>query len=365
MGSYIFSNKRLDEQSTAYSGVALHSDCNNNPGTNSVILQGPVGPQGTQGNRGDNGCPGYPGVLGPQGLQGPRGDYGGLGPMGPVGPQGPPGPPAPQTQCCQSCCQPCPPQPGPPGPQGPAGRTGPEGPQGLQGTQGLQGLEGPQGPAGVSCNQCNLIEDGSFDCNPIPLVWDVEIGVTRSDKSLIDTTNFKYIAHTGQYSARLQPFLDGTTWKKAYLAQVIEDVDPDCVCSSILKFWGARYDQKNGVNIDDPFSLNTRALVFCGDVRLQILAGTLNESEAFLSVSIPEGSANQVIIDAAGLVTEYDFESYYQMHDCVPCAGECSCDQTEITVVFIAEEINADTTAGTVGGVWYIDDVFYTGTPLI
>jgi len=244
------------------------------------------------------------------------------------------------------------------------GVAGPQGAQGTQGIQGLQGVQGEQGPAGVICNKCNLIEDGSFDCQPIPFSWDVEIGVTRSDKSPIDTASIKYISHTGQYSACLQPYLDGETWKKAYLAQVIENVNPECICSSNFKFWGARYDRKNGINTEDPFSLNTRALVFCGDVRAQILAGTLNESEAFLAISIPEGSVNQVQI-TADLIDDYDFESYFQMRDCIPCSGECFCDLTEVTVVFIAEEISALTTAGTEGGLWYIDDVFYDGNLLI
>jgi hypothetical protein len=163
----------------------------------------------------------------------------------------------------------------------------------------------------------------------------------------------------------LQPYLDGTTWKKAYLAQVIKDVDLSCICASNFQFWGARFDRKNGVNTTDPFSLNTRALVFCGDVRNQILSGTLNESEAFLTISIPEGSVNQVELDTSDQVTDYDFESYFQMRDCIPCFGECFCKLTEVTVVFIAEEVNAITTTGTLGGVWYIDDVFYTGNSLI
>ncbi|WP_416176467.1 hypothetical protein [Clostridium sp.] len=130
----------------------------------------------------------------------------------------------------------------------------------------------------------------------------------------------------------------------------------------ILNFGVARLDRKNGVDEEDSFSLNTRALVFCGDVRDDILAGTLNESDAFLSVSIPEGSINQVEIDdESNLINNYDFESYFQMNDCIPCSGDCSCDLNKVTVVFIAEEINADTADGTEGGLWYIDDVFLTG----
>lgn len=373
-------------------------------------LQGPRGDQGFQGQgfqgpKGDNGYPGYPGFPGPQGIQGPKGDQGCMGPQGipgpqgprgdpgcmgpagaqgPAGPQGiqgPPGPkgdPGPPSNCC-NCQLPGPPGPkGDTGPQGPKGDAGAQGPKGDTGAQGLKGDTGeqgpkgdtgPQGPPGKSCIHCNYIHDGSFDCMAIEDSWDVHINVSRSDQSIIDINNIKYIAHTGMYSAYLQPVLNaaGTAWEKAYLAQVIEGIDPYCFCFSKLRFWGARLDRRNGPVVSPmtrpAFSLRTSAFVFCGDVTGIINSGQpLNESDALIKIRIYEGVPNQVTeVAATHAISDYDFESYFGIKECCICPNECICTETKVSVVFVAEEIytpSQQTVPGTPGGIWYIDNVY-------
>ncbi|MFA9422061.1 MAG: hypothetical protein ACERLG_00670 [Sedimentibacter sp.] len=359
-------------------------------------IQGPKGDQGfygqgIQGPKGDIGCPGYPGFPGPQGIQGPKGDQGCMGPQGPQGlpgprgdtgsigpagpqglsgPQGVQGPPGPKgdsgTPCTCSNCQ----LPGPPGPrgeQGQKGDTGLQGPTGDTGPQGPQGNIGPQGPIGKSCVQFNNIENGSFDCLVIEDSWDVHINTTRSDQSIIDINSIKYIAHTGMFSACLQPRLNaaGTAWEKAYLAYVVDDIDQDCFCFSQLRFWGAKLDRRNGpivVPATSPASsLRTNAFVFCGDVTDLINSEIpINESDALIKIRIFEGVPNQVTENTlTNAITDYDFESYFGIKECCTC-NECTCTETKLTVVFVAEEIYApaeQTVPGTPGGIWYIDNV--------
>lgn len=75
-----------------------------NPGSNVVVVPGPVGPRGIDGK---DGAAGEPGAAGPPGVTGTSGPPGTVGSPGDVGPQGPSGPQ------------------GMPGPQGPEGPTGP------------------------------------------------------------------------------------------------------------------------------------------------------------------------------------------------------------------------------------------------
>lgn len=356
---------------------------------------GPPGPQGPQGPKGDAGCMG---PLGPQGLQGPKGDPGCPGPIGlqgPTGPEGPTGPPGPAgPQGCQGPPGPegptgpkgdpgpqgCPGPTGPEGPQGPAGPAGPAGPQGPAGPEGPEGPQGPKGDPGPPCCKCNLIQDGGFECEEIGDFWDVTIHVEKSNISMVDPLFINHISHSGRTSACLQPQpnIDGTAWEKATLAQVVDLpplVDGNQQCFFQLQFWGARLDRRNAAIVDplttEPWSLNTRALVFWGDVTQDIINGTLNENDADMRVRIFEGSPDQVFENTEGIF-DYDFESYVTLLNC-NCTIECDCKDaippgtTQATIVFIAEEVNAnpippDTiqSLGMEGSLWYIDDVIFS-----
>ena len=352
---------------------------------------GPPGPQGIQGPMGAQGCIGPPGSQGPKGDQGPLGPLGPQGPpglpgppgpsgppgppgsAGPPGPPGPPGPSAPSNSCCNCRCT------GPPGPKGdtgpqglrgdtgkpgPKGDTGPQGLRGDNGEQGPKGDTGSQGPPGEMCAHCNFVKDGSFDCLAIEDSWNIHQHVIRSDDSNIDETFILHVAHTGKYSACLQPQLNiaGTAWEKAYLAQVIDGIDPECFCFSQVRFWGARFDMENGTDTTKPFSLRTSAFLFCGDVTDKIKNGTLDESDAVIKIRIYEGTPNQVTENiTTHAVTDYDFESYFGIRDCCVCPNECICLGTKATIVFVAEEIYPPPlplpNPRPIGGIWYIDDV--------
>jgi hypothetical protein len=212
--------------------------------------------------------------------------------------------------------------------------------------------------------------------------WDVAINTEKSNapgqETKLDTTAINHISHSGLVSACLQTQVnaDRTGWEKAILAQVVDGIDPECFYE--LQFWGARLDEFNGTKVNPtstiPWSLNTRALVFWGDVTPSILDGTLNESDADIRIRIFEGSPNQVLVntDVPPLINDYDFESYRELLIC-DCTTTCGCADaippgtTQATIVFIAEEVNADPIPpvtvipdDVVGSTWYIDDVIFS-----
>ena len=283
---------------------------------------GPMGYPGTPGQAGPMGYPGYPGPVGPQGpkgdagcqgpmgppgLQGPRGDPGFQGPSGQVGPQGPPGPPG---ECCRGCCKNdccCPSHQGPKGdtgPQGPKGDTGPQGSKGDMGSQGLKGDTGgqgpkgdtgPQGPPGPCCKSCNHIVDGSLEAfpNAVGCCWFGK-NVDQSDvtnfffndftppnppaqgiatKVPITVTKYKYISHTFEHSACLQPKYnaDLNKFAPAYLMQVVDGIDTNC--SYQLQFWGAKFDYNYFKHLSsslNDYNLRVGAYVFWGDVSIAL-----------------------------------------------------------------------------------------------
>jgi hypothetical protein len=172
------------------------------------------------------------------------------------------------------------------------------------------------------------------------------------------------------FSACLSPVFNTVTnsWEKAYLAQVVEVNDIDCLCHTLLSFWGTRLDRQNGV--DDPnnplipqFSLRTRALVICGDVTGNLLLnGTLDESNVILEIEILPGVPNQIVLDTTAPIPniiDYNFESYMKFNNCNPCCSECDCLDTTVTIVFVAEEMNAKLDSTLSGGLWFIDDVTF------
>lgn len=375
--------------------------------------QGPLGPTGPQGPKGDSG---YPGPMGPTGCPGPKGDagpsgssgcQGAQGPAGPKGDAGPQGPTGSQGPKGDPGCDGKNGKDGKDGADGKDGRDGLPGAQGPAGSKGDAGPQGPQGPPGSCCNchsRCNLVNDSSLECFP-DLNCDNKcskwVGVNAS-KSPIITGNpqFKYISHTGQYSACLQPKVittpTGDVWQQAYLTQIICGIH--CNCFYELNFWGARLDNRNGANPNDPFSLRTTAYVFWGGkCKLTEILGDLNlpnseqilDSKAAIIVRIPEGVNNQVTITVVGTdvsVTDYDFESYSYLQKCTSCndcfsqqcgrdcncncnscnTNSCNCNcnndcdcTNEAVILFFAEEIYPPASPTAFGGIWYIDDVIF------
>lgn len=170
---------------------------------------------------------------------------------------------------------------------------------------------------------------------------------------------FRYVAHSGKYSARLQPMVNADNeWEKACLVQYIPDLDPDCPCHA-LHFWGARYDAKASSDTEEPWSLRTWALVFFRDAREEILNPNFkpDEADADLVLELPPGTADQIKVGEDYLVTEYDFESYHVY-------SSCSCTPPgpkEATIAFVAEATyKTPEIQGTIAGFWYIDDVMFT-----
>lgn len=405
-------------------------------------LQGPMGPTGPTGYQGNNGqvgpmgYPGYPGPpgpqgpkgdagcqgpLGPQGLQGPKGDPGCQGPPGPQGPSGPQGPPGPPGECCKGCCKNdcCPGQQGPKGDtgpqgpkgdtgqQGPKGDTGQQGPKGDTGAQGPKGDTGPQGPPGPCCKKCNHIFDYSLEAFPNAGCCWFGKNVTSSNVNnfyfndftppvppaqgiptqvTIAVTKYKYIAHTFEHSACLQPKYnaDLNKFEPAYLMQVVDGIDSNC--SYELKFWGAKFDYnyfKNlGSSLND-YNLRVGAYVFWGDVSIALsnflgdftkwpLTTTTNfclftPNPAF-TVVIPEGTPDQLDINGpidTPALSYYDFESYNYIQTCCISGSCCSlgtcCNNsipsgtTKATILFIAEALDPTKPSG----IWCIDDVSF------
>lgn len=257
-----------------------------------------------------------------------------------------------------SCCPHfiCPSPQGPPGPPGPKGEPGCPGPQGCQ------------GPPGRSSRICNFVQDSSFENLILQDHW-LAVNAALSpfpSSSEFDLSQISKIAHTGQFSARLQPkLIPGAapgigSWEKAYLAQWVPlQGEKEAGSSLELQFWGARLDRRNGSDSMNNFSLRTSAFVFLGDVRQQI--PYLNEADAVLTIRILEGVPNQVT-EQDLKVTSYDFESYSKVPDCCSYQLGWLCDGVEsVTVVFVAEEVGAKTSdTSALGGVWYIDDVILT-----
>ena len=349
-----------------YPGQKGDAGCAGPPGPQGY--PGPTGPQGPKGDGGSPGFPGSPGYPGPQGYPGPAGPQGPKGDMGypgakgekgdqgPAGPQGPPGPPG---QCC--CSTPI------PGPPGPPGEPGADGRDGSPGKDGAPGPKGDKGDPGKTCCICNHIMNPGFECvicHPFAEGWDYNPELVRSssrdDIAGDEPKPFKYISHSGEYSARLQPILKDGAWQSACLAQVVT-LDPDCPCHQ-LHFWGARYDQKNGTAVNEPWSLRTLALVFYGDVSSYICSPQFDPYTADLILEIPPGVQDQVTVldpdDHPVKIIDYDFESYYLLPNCTDTALP---GPTQATIVFIAEEVNSPSTdPGTEGGFWYIDDVSFS-----
>jgi hypothetical protein len=186
-------------------------------------------------------------------------------------------------------------------------------------------------------------------------------------------TKLGIIAHTGNYSACLQPKLVqeglpvGDVWKRAILYQVIENIDPNCYHS--LNFWGTRLDNRNSLLADGTtrtFSLKTTALVFEGNIFEDPLCGTIDPTDAFIKVEICPGTPDQIDLTTPGTaptevnqIIGYDFESYYALQNC----SSAKIQSDTVTIVFIAEEVNAETDTSVidplVGGIWYIDDVIF------
>lgn len=233
-----------------------------------------------------------------------------------------------------------------------------------------------QGPPARSSRFCNFVQDSSFENIMLQDYW-LAINTTLSPfpaSPEIDLDHINKIAHTGQFSARLQPkftpgVVPGTgSWEKAYLAQWVPLQGEKELGSSLeLQFFGARFDRRNGLNCKNNFSLRTSAFVFLGDVRNQL--PYLNEAYAVIAINILEGVPNQVsVVEPIGItdikVKSYDFESYSKMPDCCSYQLGWLCDGIEsVTVLFVAEEVGAktdDTSAPLFGGVWYIDDVILT-----
>lgn len=116
------------------------------------VVSGPEPVPGPQGERGETGAPGAEGPPGPAGRDGRDGAAGPTGPTGPPGADGADGPAGP------------PGQDGADGPQGPAGPAGPSGPAGPPGPSGPQG---PAGPPGPSCPEGWVLQQRTYDPNPL------------------------------------------------------------------------------------------------------------------------------------------------------------------------------------------------------